>query len=361
MIHFSSARSLSVALAALLAIGLLTPLLAYAKPPTVDHTSLFVGDVGDGTVKLFNKAIPAARSNVSADYQGVFANATSATTSNNGVSGLIFVNGTLLAASPCFYPCADNGTILKFDARTGAFKGVLVSPTEFGAPFNPRGMVLGPHNVLYVADLGDCGFPTGPENCGLIRTYDATSGAFLKAYNATSVLQPQGDQFNPRGVVFGPNGLLYISVYDTQNPLTGNILTLNTHTGKFSIFASSHTCACNLHRPEGLVFGHDGKLWVTSFRANSTDVDRLLAFDSKGKLVDSISLEKPGYSVRTYAQAILFGPGNLLFTPTSAGELRGYNVVTHSYSTIVNSTSTPLVAPWYLTFRGTDPSTLEFH
>jgi hypothetical protein len=74
-------------------------------------------------------------------------------------------------------------------------------------------------------------------------------------------------------------------------------------------------CAGNLHRPEGLVFGPDGKLYVTSFRADANDTDRILIVDvKKHTCVNQILLDQVGQD-GAYAQAVLFGPGGDLFVP----------------------------------------------
>ncbi len=80
--------------------------------------------------------------------------------------------------------------------------------------------------------------------------------------------------------------------------ISGSIIrfTLN---GKFvDVFTSNNDkgCAANLHRPEGLVFGPDGNLDVTSFEdpSVSTDTDKILIYNGKtGKCIDHIDLNVP--------------------------------------------------------------------
>lgn len=83
--------------------------------------------------------------------------------------------------------------------------------------------------------------------------------------------------------------------------------------------------------PDGLTFGPDGKLYVTSFK-QGTDTDRIVIFDlkDKGMCRDNIDLPQ-GSGERIYAQALLFGPNGRLFVPINTGEIRRYNLRDKSY------------------------------
>jgi hypothetical protein len=85
--------------------------------------------------------------------------------------------------------------------------------------------------------------------------------------------------------------------------------------------------------------------------------------------LNTIPLENslPTAAARTYAQAILFGPNlgttneNLYVPITTTGQLRVYETQTTPFTfTSVVQSGSPLVQPWYLSFRGTDPSTLAY-
>jgi hypothetical protein len=358
-----------------------------AAQVTITSNSLFVGDQGSESVKLV-------------DIQTTTTAATSnfATSNINGPKGIIFTGtglGSVMLVANQFPNTNMPGDIAKYNPSTGQFLGSLVPQSDPNAPHAPRGIVLSPdHKFLYVADFTESigGASSGP---GKLLEYDANTGAFIASYSAQNLLNSQfKDQFNPRGLVFGPDGLLYISVVDTHNRLTGYILTFNPSTHAFNILVRSDAAnnydnfvgGSGMHRPEGIVFDSTPQhnLWVTSFCAldssgncsntfptaatSSTNVDKIIEFTPSGQ-VNTIPLENslPTAAARTYAQAILFGPNlgttneNLYVPITTTGQLRVYETQTTPFTfTSVVQSGSPLVQPWYLSFRGTDPSTLAY-
>lgn len=324
--------------------------------------ALFIGDAGanPNSVKQFD---------ASGTYNGVFG--TSGAAGLNGPRGMIFSNGQLFVVNQNVNT-QYNGEVLRFDAN-GTLLGQLVSTSNQYPLFAPRGIVRGgPDNLYYVADVVG---PSSPCAAGNVKEYD-DNGEFQGSL--TPDPQVFTDVFHPRGVVFGPDGLLYVSssgCLDTPkdplfNPVTGYILRFNVSTGKFvDVFASNKTVG-DLHRPEGLVFDSAGNLWVTSFRNPSApgDTDKILKLDKKGHLRDELLLSKPR-APRAYAEAIVFGPGGNLFIPitgndaTTAGELRSCSPETLKCTAIVptNASGGPLVGPWYVIFKNSDPATLNYN
>ena len=154
----------------------------------------------------------------------------------------------------------------------------------------------------------------------------------------------------------------------------GTSLRFNPKTGDFvDVFIASAggTDVGALNRPEGLVFGPDGNLYITSFRADASDNDKILIFQgpggtSHGAFIGQIDLDEVGQP-RAFAQALLFGPGGFLFVPImgngpDTGSVRRYDVVTKEYVVFVPASAKggPLGAPIYLTFGNTDPATLSY-
>jgi hypothetical protein len=173
-------------------------------------------------------------------------------------------------------------------------------------------------------------------------------------------------------VVIGPDGLLYVSNDPVLGRNGGYILRYDPATRNFKdIYVSNDVCNCDFNRPEGLVFGPDGNLYVTSFAKftpqGQLTNDKVLIFagpastkPKPGKFIAEIDLDQVGQP-RAFAQALLFGPGGKLFVPiTNTGEVRRYNVTnlnSISFDIFVRSSS----SQWfYLTFGNTNPATLVY-
>ena len=317
------------------------------------HDVLDIGDNSDNGVKQFDAKTGAYLGTLVAPGSGGLAGPRGLIDRNNGQ--LLVVNQNV--------DLPKNGEIDRYDDKTGAVLSPLVPASDPNAPFAPRGMVLD-DKVVYVANLQDS--TDGTAN-GEIKEYKAGNGKFL------GNLFPTGlpGQFNPRAVVFGPDGSLYVSAFDTANPLVGNIVKFNTTTGSYQVVAFNNGDGVadpgetqDLHRPEGLTFGPDGNLYVTSFRADATDTDRILVLSgTTGQLQHEIDLDSAGGD-RAFAQAILFGPGGDLFVPISGngpdtGAVRRYEITTDTYTNFV-APGGPLGSPWYLTFGKTGPATLAY-
>ena len=317
------------------------------------HDILDIGDNNDNTIKQFDAKSGAYLGTLVASGSGGLAGPRGLIDRNNGQ--LLVVNQNV--------DLPMNGEIDRYNDKTGAVLSPLVPATDPNAPFAPRGMVLD-DKVVYVANLQDS---TDSAANGEIKEYKASNGKFL------GNLFPTGfsGQFNPRAVVFGPDGDLYVASFDVNNPLVGNVLKFDTGTGAYSVVAFNNGDGIadpgetqDLHRPEGLTFGPDGNLYVTSFRADTNDIDRIVVLNgATGKLQNEIDLDTVGGD-RAFAQAILFGPGGDLFVPISGtgpdtGAVRRYNVTTDAYTNFV-APGGPLGSPWYLTFGKTDPSTLAY-
>jgi DNA-binding beta-propeller fold protein YncE len=374
-------RSLGV----LLGMVLLTLAASFSliTPASADDF-LYIGDGGDDSVKRFDARTGNYLGNFVAPGSGGL----------EGPRGMIFSKGSLLVVNQNVLEDFA-GEILRY-RNNGSFLNALVPcnpplqriTCDPNAPFIPRGLIRGLGNTVLVADLFSIGANFQPP--GHVKEINAKTGEFIRNFDTTGFTSP----FFPRGIVRGPDGLIYVSVIGSLEPtdpnfdnLSGYILRFNPRTGKLvDTFVNNPAgntgsgCTQHLHRPEGLVFGPDNKLYVTAFRANANDNDKVLVFNRNGSCVDQINLapseSQVGANGRAFAQALLFGPEGRLFIPINgpvagvsgpvtsihAGEVRRYNVRTKTFSIFVPSAANggSLQQPWYLTFGETNPSTLKY-
>ncbi|MGF6612239.1 hypothetical protein OKW45_007227 [Paraburkholderia sp. WSM4175] len=334
--------------------------------------SLYIGDVGDNTVKRFG---------LKGQSLGTFVKSTS---DLRGPRGLVFNQVGNLILSNQNVNTTDNSDILEYD-RTGQPLPPLVPHTDANAPAASRGVILwrdtkAKQDFMFVADFTTEPDPNKPQTPGRLLKYTADghfAGSFVPDLSfGTCALPPTNDrangEFHPRGIVLGSDGLLYISNYPCLvSGLRGQVIRFDPQNGRFKdVFIDDQ----GLNRPEGLAFGPDGNLYVTSFRSNETpttiDNDKILVFQgpkcgSPGTYVDKIEFYRATTrdQPRAYAQALLFGPGGKLFVPISGnssdtGSVRRYNVSSKHFDVFVPTGT--LQAGWYLTFGQTNPSTLAY-
>jgi glucose/arabinose dehydrogenase len=103
--------------------------------------------------------------------------------------------------------------ILRYNGHTGAFLDAFV-PSGSGGLLSPLGLVFGPDGHLYVSS----------QQTHQILEYDGQTGAFLHAH----IKSGQGGLRDPAGLVFGPDGNLYVSSYGS-----GQVLRYDGTTGVF--------------------------------------------------------------------------------------------------------------------------------
>lgn len=136
--------------------------------------------------------------------------------------------------------------VVQIDEQTGEILGDFIT-AESGGLVAPDSLTLGPDGHVYVAS-GDT-----QETSAVLR-YDGKTGKFIDAFASGNGL------FRPYGVAFGPDDLLYVSSF-----LSDQILRFNATTGAFvDVFARGDGKPGGLNGPNGLVFGPDGKLYVST-------------------------------------------------------------------------------------------------
>lgn len=164
------------------------------------------------------------------------------------------------AAGPALLVCsfvADSVT--RFDLASGAPLGALAASEDLDGAL---GITVGPDGKIYVAS----------EESNMVLRYDADSGAFVDRFvwdDPETQADETGGLMGPGAVVFGPDGMLYVSSFDGDA-----VLRYEGATGAFeSVFVAAG--AGGLDGPDaGMVFGPDGDLFVPGYYS-----DQVARFD----------------------------------------------------------------------------------
>jgi DNA-binding beta-propeller fold protein YncE len=346
--------------------------------PGLGPDILYVGDENDNTVKSFNAETGASLDGAA----GAFI--TSGSGGLNGPIGLLIAGPEVIVVNQNFG--SANGEILQYQLKDGSFTRPWVSQSDPGAPFAPRGVIL-KNGVLYVANFVEDDSGTAGE----ILVF-AGSRELLGKLTSSGGLRKR---FRPRGVVIGPDGLLYVSSDPNfevgPGPTTGGqVLRFDPNTLAFKdVFIDDSGGVGQLNRPEGLVFDPDGKkLYVTSFCdltfpcPTATNIDCIRVYDAveRNKFLGQINLDPVAQTVagqtRASAQALLFGPRHNLFIPITlrpafSGEVLSCDVENSRLSPTKSTDATKICSPFalangtlgipfYLTFGRTDSATLTY-
>jgi DNA-binding beta-propeller fold protein YncE len=137
-----------------------------------------------------------------------------------------------------------------------------------------------------------------------VLCYDGTRGRFRGAF----VPKGSGGLKLPQGLCFGPDGKLYVSSFGT-----GQVLRYNGDQSK--VFTSGG----GLGNPAGLVFGPDGNLYVADFAGTN----RVLRYDGVTGAFDRSFLSGPDIGI---VIDLRFGPDGNLYVAgngTGGGPLAG--------------------------------------
>lgn len=336
---------------------------------SVHGVDMYIGDVGDDAVERFDAETGA--------YLGPFVTPQSG--GLFGPRGLVFSTaGNLLVVNQNVnQPYA--GEVLEYQGGNGTFERALVSRDDDHAPYAPRGIVRA-GGMVYVADMGEPGYtmaglPAPNPFPARVSVFNELTGVWdrdLSFAGFDQTCTPEGvcTQLSPRGLAFGPDGALYVSVMKfisdaDPNATAGLVLRFgNGGADPGTVFIDGETCNCGLARPEGLAFGSDSRLYVTSFRTSALDTDKILVFCIDSSFKDQIDLYAVG-EPQSYAQALAFGPQGLLYVPISGdsadtGSVRRYDVTTKSYDVVVPAGGA-LQAGWYITFGARAPASHGGH
>src|SRR5262249_30946194 len=114
--------------------------------------------------------------------------------------------------------------VLEYNTETRAFKGIFASG---GGLTEPSGLVFGPDGNLYVGSLDNT-----------VKRYNGATGAFIDTFASGGGLR------FPGGITFGPDGNLYVTSGFSNSVLR--------YDGKTGAFLDAFATGGGLHRPDGV-------------------------------------------------------------------------------------------------------------
>lgn len=211
--------------------------------------------------------------------------------------------------------------VKRYNGTTGTFLDTFVKANAGGLS-RPTAITFGHDGNLYVID----------EDTRDVKRYNGTTGAFIDRFIPAGA----GGLSFPEGIVFGPDGNAYVSSLGiTGSGLPDEIKRYNGTTGAFMDNFAANTGG--LKGPTGLVFGPDGNLYVASLSTN--EVKRYNGIT--GAFMDNFVTEQSGGLSGPLKMA--FGPSGDLFVGNGS-VIKRYNGTTGAFiSNFVQQRSSALL------------------
>jgi len=204
----------------------------------------------------------------------------------SGSNGLNDPYGLIFGQEGNLHVAAYLTGLMTFDGQTGDFISLVANDYQLD---DPRGMTEGPDGYLYFSDNAH----------DKIQRYDSQNGCFIDHF----VSSAPSPTFNPRDLVFGPDGNLFV-VSSTDgvyrfNGTTGALIDL--------FVAVDFGTVYNLDAPAALLFGPDDNLYVCDMNNGS-----VIRFNgTTGAYIDDFV---PPYSGNLDApRDMVFGPDGHLY------------------------------------------------
>jgi sugar lactone lactonase YvrE len=253
---------------------------------------------------------------------------------------------------------AEDNDILRYDGQTGQYLSLLVPPSTPNLA-GPTGMIFSPDGTaLFVASVG---------NHEVLR-FDYANG--VASNPAVFISDPAINL--PAALVFGPDGNLYVgslnnSSVERYDP-TGAPLPAPGQTGADFVPSGSG----GLNRTAGVVFGPDGNLYVSSetssevMRYDGTTGDPLPGDGQSGAVFI------PQVNGLNQPAGMVFGPGSkpgphmprgfdLYVVNIQSNNIVRFDGTTGNFvSEFIPDGSGGLSHPRDVTFGNTDPSSLDY-
>jgi streptogramin lyase len=198
----------------------------------------------------------------------------------------------------------SSGRILAYNSDTGAFDRVFDS----GGVSDPTGLVFGPDGNLYVAN-----------STGWVTRHDGRTGAFLGVF--TSGVPAHG----ANDLVFGPDGNLYV---------TGSAV--RRYDGTTGVFLGPFTHDVS-YRPTGLRFLADGTLITSGITTEiaTPSLSQIRRYD--GVTGAFIGILAEGGALNGTGGLVLGPDGNLYASSRLGDQVLRYNAVTGAFIDIFAS------------------------
>lgn len=218
----------------------------------------------------------------------------------------------IIATPPAPQVAGRESQILKYDGKTGAFLGVFVNQNLLanGRLMGATGLTFGPNGNLFVSSFLN----------NRVLEYKGDGGALI----ATFVSPGDGGLAGPMHGVFGPDvnndGVqdFYLTSYLTDRVIVYNGLTGKINEGQaIKDFVASKSGG--LGRPDGISFGPDGDLYVTSIL--NTSIQKYGGVSQRGAAVlryngftgAFVEAFTQGADDLSRPQSVTFGPNGDLF------------------------------------------------
>ncbi len=211
--------------------------------------------------------------------------------------------------------------VVVIDRQNGAYVKDFISAGSGGLK-DPDDLTFGPDGNLYVS--------SGSNTDGQILRYDGKTGAFIGVFAQSSSMKL------PYVNAFGPDGSLYVASFRSDE-----ILQFDGKTGAFmSVFAKGNGSATGLlNGPNDLMFGPDGKLYVTTQGSVADGLGGIsYKFDSQvlrydlatkaGEVFAPAPTPTPGGGGYVSLLGLAVGTDGLLYTTDFAGGIRSYDRTT---------------------------------
>jgi hypothetical protein len=260
----------------------------------------------------------------------------------------------LYVSNGLFSPKNKANNVLRFDGASGALLGDFA---DSGQLTDPRGVIFGPEGDLYVAD---------GNGSGSVLRYDGQTGAFLDMF----VPPGGGGLSHPSAMLFGPDGNLYVLCTDQSEVLCFQGPTGTNPGSLLDTFVSAGSGG--LHQPLSMAFGPDENLYVANSMANDPTSGGILRYDGRsGAFLGTFIAPASGGLIKPLS--ILFGPNGDLFVgsadayggslakPHTSTVLRYDGTTGDFLGAFVTPDNGGLRYPSQLLFTETDPMTLAFH